>query len=193
MYLFFDVETTGISKSSDILEFAAIECSDDLRIQRVINNYYFYDDEVPSGASKVNGLTRQKLEFLADTDFMSDAKNIHEIFSRPQLKIVGHNVISYDLPVVKSNLHRAGFELNVSNEQCIDTLLMAREHFKGKHDLTSTISQVLSENGMTLNDIQRQFESSEIIKPYIKDKKMTFHSGLFDAFVTFVIYVAWNT
>lgn len=192
MYIFFDVETTGIAKTSDILEFAAIECGEDLHITRVVNNYYYYDDEVPAGASKVNGLTRQKLEFLAESDFISDAKNIYAFLSRPDVKLVGHNIISYDLPVVKSNLRRAGLDLNVDNKQCLDTLLMARERYSGKHDLQSTLVKVLSESGLTLADIQEMYQASEAIKPFIKDKKMTFHSGLFDAFVTFIIYATWG-
>lgn len=192
MYLFFDIETTGLSKSSDILEFAAIECDDNFCIRRVINNYYLYDGEVPPGASKINGLTREKLEFLADSDFISDAENIYELLSRPDITVVGHNILAYDLPVVYNNLHRAGLELSVPSNRCIDTLPMARKRYEGKHDLQTTLAAVLKDGNLSLTQIKQLFSNSKLISPQIKDKKMTFHSGLFDAFVSYVIYTSWN-
>ena len=192
MLVFFDIETTGLSKSSDILEFAAIICSEDLQITKIVNNYYLYDIEVPSGASQVNGLTRQKLEFLADTDFITDAKNIFTLLADPSATIVGHNILSYDLPVVYNNLHRAGLELSVPESRCIDTLLLSRQHYSGKHDLQSSLYKVLAEHSISLEYVKSVFANAEVFKPYIKDTKMTFHSGLFDAFITYILFLAWK-
>lgn len=189
MYIFFDVETTGLSKHSEILELAAICANDNLEITNVYHKYYYTEDEVPSGAAKVHGLTRQRLEFLANTDFITDAENIYDLFDSPDVVLVGHNVKAYDLPVLKNALNRCGYDLVLSEDDCIDTLLKAKADYKGKHDLESAVTHYLNRVNKTKAYMDSLFSSCKSIQDAVIDPKSKFHSALYDTFATYVLYM----
>lgn len=187
-YLFFDVETTGLSRSADILEFAAVLCDHHLDIKKVYNEYFLYDGEIPSSAIAIHGLTTQKLEFLAHRDFMSAASDIYDLVSAEDTYLCGHNVINYDLPVTKSSLNRCGYSLAADKEQCIDTLKLAKQKLPGSHKLEEALKTALKSTSVTMQEILDTFDS-EIFRKHSPDADMRYHCALFDSFASYCLYM----
>lgn len=187
-YLFFDIETTGLSRNSDILEFAAILCDSNLDIKRVYNEYFLYDGEIPSSAIAIHGLTTQKLEFLATRDFMSAARDIYNLVSSENAYLCGHNVVNYDLPVLKSNLNRCGYYFDAEKDRCKDTLCLAKHKLSGSHKLEEALKTALRTTTATMDDILNTFDS-EIFRKHSPDVDARYHCALFDSFVSYCLYM----
>ena len=184
-YIFFDVETTGLSKQSDILSLAAIICEDNFDIKDVYNEYFLYGGEVPSGAVAVHGLTSQKLEFLATRDFMTAAPDVYNLFNRKDIKICGHNVDGYDSNVLKYNLEINGYTL--PKLETIDTLKMARKHLPGSHKLEACVETIAGILGCPKTFTEKLFRNSEVLMSHVVDDDTKFHSALYDAFCSYCI------
>lgn len=186
-YIFYDVETTGLTRNSDILSLAAITCNDRFEIQSVYNEYYLYGAEVPSGAVAVHGLTAQKLEFLADRDFVQAAPDVYKIFSDSNAVLGGHNIEQYDNKVLVHNLRMCGFQ--ISPMQVIDTLAIARQHLAGSHKLESCVRTLASITNNPGNFLESLFSETKILMDSVIDKDMQYHSALYDAFCSYCIYI----
>lgn len=185
-YIFFDVETTGLSKHSDILALAALETNDDFRITNIYNEYYLYYEEVPSGAAAVHGLTAQKLAFLADRDFATAAKDVHALFSGNKI-LSGHNVNNFDIPVLKNNLQVNGYDLQVG--KTCDTLEMARTCLSGSHKLENCVRTLAAITGASDDYLEKLFQQTPELTEKVINKDMQYHSALYDAYCSYCICV----
>lgn len=185
-YLFFDLETTGLSRSSDILEFGGLLCDENLKILEVYNEYFLHDEPVPTSAVNIHGLNSQKLEFLAHRDFISAAPDIFNIVTQQNIYYCGHNIIKYDLPVLVSNFTRLGYSFSFKEDVCRDTLTLARQYFDGSHKLETMLSQVLYKSNLTITDFNRIYSDS--CHNYILDVNAHYHSALYDAFASWCIF-----
>ena len=183
-YLYFDVETTGLSRTSDILEFGGILCDSNFNIVKPINEYFLYDGIVPYSAVNVHGLSSQKLEFLGTRDFISAAPDIAKLLTDPDICLCGHNIVSYDLPVLASNLKNAGIQLNTDKLRTIDTLTIAKQKFSGSHKLEDTLTVCWHRSGCTRADVDAGFAKLIQTNPtLVVDEDKTFHSALYDSYV----------
>lgn len=189
-YIFYDVETTGLNRNSDILSLAAIKCNDQFEIQSVYNEYFLYGAEVPSGAVAVHGLTAQKLEFLADRDFMQAAPDVYKFFSEQGATLGGHNIEQYDNKVLIYNLEICGFKLPVTHT--VDTLVMARQHLTGSHKLENCVRTLAATLSKPSNFLETLFSETKILTDNIVDNDMRYHSALYDAFCSYCIYILMN-
>ena len=187
-YLFFDIETTGLARSSAILQFSGILCDENLDIIKVINTYYYAPFPVPSSAAAIHGLTMQKLEFLAECDFEEGADEIYDLLTQPNLTLVGHNIKSYDLQVLKYNLEAVGYDINPDDLIVYDTLIEARQRYSGKHNLESALNKFLAENGNTLEDIKALFLNVPELIEKCPQTETKLHSALFDSFCVYCLY-----
>jgi len=122
-----DTETTGLDpKNGDrIVEIGVIELFNHMPTGRYFHKYLNPDRPMPQEAFAVHGLSddflKEKPRFLdimdEFTSFVGDAK------------MVIHNA-SFDMKFLNAELTRAGGEI-YSDQQAIDTLLIARKKFPG--------------------------------------------------------------
>ena len=122
-----DTETTGLDpKNGDrIVEIGAIELFNHMPTGHYFHKYLNPDRSMPQEAFAVHGLSddflKGKPRFIDIMDefisFVGDAK------------MVIHNA-SFDMRVLNAELKRAGGEI-YSDQQAIDTLLIARKKFPG--------------------------------------------------------------
>lgn len=185
-YCFFDLETTGLARTSDILEFGAVFCDENMNVTDTYNEYFLYYDEVPSGASKVHGLTREKLEFLAERDFLAAASDVFKKVTCKDTMLCGHNILRYDIPVLQTNLSRAGITLNVPSSKCIDTLLLARSNLPGSHKLADAVATAASQTGVTVKALTEKFDA--IFPSNALNTELRYHSAMYDAFMSRCLY-----
>ncbi|XP_070687629.1 three prime repair exonuclease 4 [Pempheris klunzingeri] len=137
--VFFDLETTGLGQSCEIVQLAAVSGGHSL------NLYVVPRCRMQRGAAKVTGfrVRRQRLYLhrqLVPTNSLREVLVSFIAFlhmlGRPL--VIGHNIRRFDCPVLARALDeldlRAEFESSVSG--CVDTLPLAREMLKD-HGLQS--------------------------------------------------------
>lgn len=186
-YIFFDLETTGVKRSSDILEFGALVFDENLKLIEVVNQYYKCDD-IPASATAVHGLTPVKLQMYNAIDWEKDAQRIYELVNAKDVILCGHNVMGYDIPVLKNNLETAGIVWNPDTTRVLDTMNMYHAKFSGSKSLSNATATATSVMSINLRKIEDMFRQSPLISQKIIDKTAMFHNALFDSYCSFVVY-----
>ncbi|XP_029607610.1 three prime repair exonuclease 4 isoform X2 [Salmo trutta] len=133
--VFFDLETTGLGQSCEIIQLAAVSGGHSL------NLYTVPRCRMQRGAAKVTGfrVRRHRLYHHRCPVLTNSLKEVLVSFiaflrmlDRPM--VVGHNIRHFDCPVLARALDefdlKAEFQLAVSG--CLDTLPLAREILKGR-------------------------------------------------------------
>ncbi|XP_072241362.1 protein PML-like [Leuresthes tenuis] len=133
--VFFDLETTGLGQSCEIVQLAAVSGGHSL------NLYVIPRCRIQRGAAKVTGfkVSRQRLFLHRQPVPTNSLKEVLvsfiaflQMLGRPLL--VGHNIRRFDCPVLARVLDEldltAEFESSLSG--CVDTLPLAREMLKDR-------------------------------------------------------------
>ncbi|XP_032379883.1 protein PML [Etheostoma spectabile] len=133
--VFFDLETTGLDKSCEIVQLAAVSGSHSL------NLYVIPRCRMQRGAAKVTGfrVRRQRLYLHRQLVHTNSLREVLvsfiaflQMLRRPL--VIGHNIRCFDCPLLARVLDeldlRAEFESAVSG--CVDTLPLAREMLKDR-------------------------------------------------------------
>ncbi|KAE8296787.1 hypothetical protein D5F01_LYC05551 [Larimichthys crocea] len=133
--VFFDLETTGLGQSCEIVQLAAVSGGHSL------NLYIIPRCRMQRGASKVTGfrVRRRRLYLHRQLVLTNSLREVLvsfiaflQMLGRPL--VVGHNIRRFDCPLLARALDeldlRAEFESSVSG--CVDTLPLAREMLKGQ-------------------------------------------------------------
>jgi DNA polymerase III alpha subunit (gram-positive type) len=120
-YIVFDLETTGLNTlTDDVLEIGAFKLqgykSDNQKHLKVVDScriYFAIDHEVSEEVYKITGLSREILAERSHDRHLSDCKEkLQSLFNSGDLCWVGHNMRSFDQPMLLSNLSRNGIEIN---------------------------------------------------------------------------------
>lgn len=136
-FVHFDLETTGLERTSDIVQLSAV-CG-----TAVMNKYVVPRKRMSLAASRVTGIRfssndnqmfckGQRVETVNVHAALLDFIEFLKGFENPVL--VGHNIISFDIPVL---LHKLS-EFHLLNEflstvhLCIDTLKLSRYYSRKK-------------------------------------------------------------
>ena len=146
-FVVFDLETTGLSRNSDITQIAA-QCGD-----RKFNNYVLPRCDISKEASSVTGLSFQrstnKLYHNGDqVEAVSQREALLNFIEFLNVKntsvLVGHNVSMFDIPILVNRLREFSLLSTVANgvSGYIDTLKVARKVFS-KEKVTNYKQQTL--------------------------------------------------
>ncbi|XP_071162389.1 uncharacterized protein [Mytilus edulis] len=133
----FDLETTGLSRKSDITQLAAFDGT------TVFNEYVSPREVISPKSSEVTGLT---FDFSCDQmyhhgkpvksrDIQIVLLEFIEFISKKKKPILfGHNIASFDIPILMNKLrqHSLLSEFMLHIYGCIDTIKLARRKFKLK-------------------------------------------------------------
>ena len=116
----FDLETTGLALAYDrVIELAFIKIMPN---SRVIEKDIFFNPEidVPSEVTAIHGLTNAD---LADKPlFRHQAQEIWDIFN--DCYYGGFNIANFDLPMLRREFLRAGYDFNYTKKQVIDSKII---------------------------------------------------------------------
>lgn len=116
--VFFDLETTGTNVSKDrIVELFAKK----IHPQGQEEEYYQLINpnmEIPYGASKVHGITNEKVAF--EPYFEDVAPAIAEFFSG--CDVGGYNILRFDVPILIEEFYRSNLENPLENANFVDSM-----------------------------------------------------------------------
>ena len=120
--LVFDLETTGLERSSRITEFAGCMYDDSgmhIKSEAEITNP---EISIPNNITQITGITNKMAK--AGKSWPSYARDVIMPLLEEADVYAGHNIISFDLPILRYNLKRVG--LSLPDRLKIDTLQVAR-------------------------------------------------------------------
>jgi DNA polymerase III epsilon subunit-like protein len=146
-----DIETTGLKKDADdIIELGMVEFVDGVETRR--NSALYGGGSSPPQAVEVHGISDEDRKGLLK--FGDVAGNLRTYFAgeipddrtRRGIKetiIVGHNLISFDMPFICSVSRRAGSPITARDGyiSVADTLLLARKHLSAPDFKLKTLCQ----------------------------------------------------
>lgn len=123
-----DTETTGLVIGVDrILEMYFIQEDKDMKILGDFHCFFNPGMPIPEGATKVNGLTNEKLKDCKS--FGEMAQQIYNMISGTTL--VGHNIWRFDLPLLLAEFKRCGVEVK-EDFKVIDTQEVFRRTYSSR-------------------------------------------------------------
>jgi len=137
--LFFDLETTGVDKTTDrIVEIAIIRFDGDKRYE--FQTYINPEIPIPASATEIHGITN---EMVADKPTMAQlAKKLHNIFNGCDL--YGYNSNSFDIPFLALQLEKAGYPLDLSEVLFIDACVIFKRQYE--RTLTAALKEYCNED-----------------------------------------------
>ncbi|XP_015199146.2 protein PML isoform X1 [Lepisosteus oculatus] len=159
--VFFDLETTGLDLSSNIIQLSAV-CG-----ELTFNTYILPVQPITQGASAVNGLTMEDGVLLlhsepVETTSIGEALtaflNFLRCLSEPLL--VGHNIWRFDCPILIRVLKKVGLrdELENSVSGFLDTLPLAKDILKNveirNFSLQNLVKCILMESYLAHNALE---------------------------------------
>lgn len=115
--------------------------------------------EVPADASRVNGLTRSKLNELSGGLSLEQSKSLIESYLYSGYNLIGYNINKYDLPVINSNVMNIGWE-RPNFGRVIDVFELAKRRWGRElpnKKLGTVFKRVLAETGITEKQVKNAF------------------------------------
>lgn len=119
--IIFDTETTGLSLLDDIIQIAAAEVINGLPTGKTFEAYILTNKDI-SDSSKIHHITQAVLDEKGMTPEEAYAKFLEFVDGAP---LAGHNVVSFDLPMLEANLSRANVMWK-QPKKVFDTLILAK-------------------------------------------------------------------
>jgi DNA polymerase-3 subunit epsilon len=128
---FFDLETTGLNPRVDrIVELALLRVAPDGEVIERVRRFN-PGVPIPAEASAVHGITDADVQ--DEPPFAARAKSLLELLEPSDL--AGFNVRRFDLPMLLTELRRAGLDLDIKGRRIID--IQAIFHREERRDLTA--------------------------------------------------------
>ena len=174
-YVVFDLETTGMSKQDEIVEFAAVRCTEDGTVLASFEAMVKPSCPMTESARNINGITD---EMLRDKPDIKDVlpEFVQFLGQRP---LVGHNVNGFDLGFLNRACHKVGLP-EVENA-VFDTLpfarrMMTREEAGGSYSVSSLVwSLGLTERPAhrAMNDVLMEADVYQKLRAIAKTKEVS--------------------
>ena len=188
-YLSIDTETTSVNPhTAQMLSIGVVEFwryGDKLSPAKCIDEKIFATPyEVPAVASRVNGLTRSKLNELSGGLSLEQSKSLIESYLYSGYNLIGYNINKYDLPVINSNVMNIGWE-RPNFGRVIDVFELAKRRWGRElpnKKLGTVFKRVLAETGITEKQVKNAF------RLYSKNANVQAHNAAWDAYMTYFIY-----
>lgn len=163
--LIFDVETTGLSEDSKIIQFSAIQCmiQNDMTLCKIkdFNQYINPRMEISEKITKITGITNNDVSDMPDESEIGE--EILKLIASSDV-IAGYNV-SFDIGMVQKMAERIG--VSYKKRPFIDVCEMARDC-------------------INKSDIEKH-RLENVVKFLFPDSEFTFHNSMDDVMATALV------
>ena len=148
----FDLETTGVSLTEDRIVQLAVSYFHQHRVVQQHTQIFNPERPIPEGASAVHGIYQEHVEgqpTLADFLPRLEPHFRGEILKdHPQPVLVGYNLISFDIPLFKSELKRIGADPHLIDLPTLDLIVFTRWYLRHRSRLK--LESICEEFGVSL-------------------------------------------
>lgn len=164
----FDIETTGLDKIKDqIIQFAALKINTDT--QKILDSINLYIKPTGPYAISIGAFLKHHIspEFLNDKPYLKDVANdiINFIGDNP---VLTYNGSSFDIPFLKHELNKYGFNIDFTNRDCYDAFLEEKRR-----------------NGINLENTYKRYKGKTM-----EESGLTAHDAFSDIKATYSVFVA---
>lgn len=198
----FDTETTGLTSTSEVIQFSSIYIDENFTIKGASNSYCKVTIPIPPDATAIHGITNEVLEELSDNKFIEDHIESLEYMVNPKDTIfIGYNV-SYDIERINYSLTNAGYEpidfgtnVNVIPREtngknyniCLMKTLKDNIGYKGRWRRLSNMCSTYLDQPIEIVDGLRNIIINEF-KLCPGHGNDNYHDALFDTLVTLLLF-----
>lgn len=162
-FIMFDIETTGLSRDSDIVQLSAFDGNTEFNI------YIRPNQPISKNATAISGIT---FSFENNTIYYNGREVKSEDIRTGLLKflaylqshdnpiLVGHNIMLYDIPVLCQKFHECSMlsEFTRHVYGCADTLKLARKLYKkeevGNYKQSNLVNILLGKSYVAHNSLE---------------------------------------
>ena len=167
----FDLETTGLDRTKDqIIQFSGIKVDTETNI--VLDSYDTYVQPVGSYTISIGAYMKHHIspEFLKDKPYFKDvAKNIIDFIGDND--ILTYNGNSFDIPFLKTELNKYGYDIDFMNRKCYDAFLEEKRR-----------------NGINLSNTYKRY-----VGRTMEDAGLQAHNAMSDITATYTIFNCQQT
>ena len=188
-FIVFDLETTGLDKTKDqIIQISAKKYDYNFNVVESLNKYVkpVGSYQINIGAFFKHGI---KPEFLEDKPTLSElASDIVEFFGNDDIDIVTFNGNRFDIPFLKNELNKYGFDIDFTKRKCFDCF--QEETRRHRNNLESTyeryVGKTMIDNGLSAHDANSDITATAVIfekqltNGGINPEKMYGEDGVFE-------------
>lgn len=153
--LFFDLETTGTTKLDRIVQISILYKNN--KFTSLVNPQI----SIPEEASDVHGIRAKDVKDAPT--FKDIAPEIYEKFFSNEVYFCGHNILSFDLPLIKTEFERAGINFNYDRNRVIDTLLIQRHYWGNKLE---GLYHFITGNKFKAHDAEADVKANAFVQQY---------------------------
>ncbi|XP_069135615.1 uncharacterized protein [Argopecten irradians] len=131
--IFIDLETTGLARTSDIVQISAICDKDRFNIYTAPTQPISLEASQATGLTYVGGILKHNGQIVQTTDIKAGLEQFVEYLQKYKDPIlIGHNIQNFDVPILINQLNKYDLisKLNTSASGFIDTLKLAKRIWK---------------------------------------------------------------
>lgn len=166
----FDLETTGLDRSKDqIVQFAGLKI--DTETNKIVEDLNLYIQPVAPYVIGYAAYLKHKLkpDFLATQPFLKDvAKQIVDFFGDDSVAILTYNGNGFDIPFLKTELNKYGFDIDFTKRKVYDAFLEEKRR-----------------NGITLENTYKRYKGKTM-----EEAGLTAHDAMSDIKATYAVFYA---
>ena len=165
----FDIETTGVDRTKDfIIQFAGIKINTET--QEILEELNLYIQPIGDYNISIGALLKHHItkEFLADKPTMRQVAPQIIAFFNDINNILTYNGNSFDIPFLKTELNKYGFDINFMAKNCYDAFLIEKER-----------------NGISLENTYKRYKGKTM-----EEAGLTAHNAFSDIKGTYSVFVA---
>lgn len=202
-YVIFDTETTGLTKTDEVIQFSAFVLDDSFSVKSAVN--FYSDTQVPisAGAFNTHHLTKAKLNQLAGGEFFEDnwMKLVDELRQHQVIWVDWCNG-SFDERMINQTLENNGLpdyfhfpvspDLKVCRKNRFSVFNMMRALCQKLGVRSLNLASAVATLPFTKEQINNIYSSIAMQVPNLDDE-LRYHNALYDAFVTMILFKYYFT
>lgn len=198
-YLIYDLETTGLMRSDEAIQFGGILTDENLQIERGYNFYGYTQVPISQKAQDTHGISKAMLRRLSNGKTFEDCFYEASFQNEKDLTWVSFSTNGFDERMINQTLEHNGlpkydfgskanfFGAETSGIHRLDAYACLRGRvFHGRNQ---RLSQIVSTLPYTDEKVQRAFDA------YFSDisYNTAFHDALFDAFCLWLVLAHYKS
>ena len=164
----FDLETTGLDRTKDqIIQFSALKINTE--IHQILDSKNLYIQPIGEYSISIAAYLKHRIspEFLKDKPYFKDvAKEIVEFIG--DNNILTYNGNGFDIPFLKAELNKYGYDIDFMNRKCWDAFLEEKRR-----------------NGINLENTYKRYKGKTM-----EEAGLTAHDAMSDIKATYAVFVA---
>lgn len=165
----FDLETTGVDRKNDqIIQFSALKI--DTTENKILKTYDTYVQPIGAYSISIGAYYKHKItpEFLSDKPYLHEiAQDIVDFFKGCD-NILTYNGNGFDIPFLKTELNKYGYDIDFVSKNCYDAFLEERRR-----------------NGISLENTYKRYAGRTM-----EEAGLVAHNALSDIKGTYSVFVA---